>query len=105
MTVIQVSQREPGTIVENKRLTEVLAYVQAQQATYSPCRHRCHPGRQRPRIISRRPGNPRGGDERPRARWQADCRTLTSSSQADKALCRAGFRQGRCAPSVAYGHP
>jgi hypothetical protein len=26
---------QPGTIVENKRLTEVLAHVQAQQATYS----------------------------------------------------------------------
>jgi hypothetical protein len=52
---------EPGTIVENKRLTEVLAYVQAQQATYPPCRRRCHPGRQRPPNNLEAPGQPSRG--------------------------------------------
>ncbi|MBV8458409.1 MAG: hypothetical protein JO122_17545 [Acetobacteraceae bacterium] len=52
---------EPGTIVENKRLTEVLAYVQAQQATYPPHRRRYHPGRQRPPNNLEAPGQPSRG--------------------------------------------
>jgi winged helix-turn helix protein len=55
---------EPGTIVENKRLTEVLAYVQAQQATYPPHRRRCHPGRQRPPNNLEAPGQPSKGRRR-----------------------------------------
>jgi hypothetical protein len=39
---------EPGTIVDNKRLTAVLAQVQTQQAVYAPNRRRDHPARQRP---------------------------------------------------------
>jgi hypothetical protein len=52
---------QPGTIVENKRLTEVLAYVQAQQATYSPNRRRYHPARQRPPNNLEAPGLPTKG--------------------------------------------
>ena len=52
---------EPGTIVENKRLTEVLAYVQAQQATYAPNRRRYHPARQRPPNNLEAPGMPTKG--------------------------------------------
>jgi hypothetical protein len=48
---------EPGTIVENKRLTEVLAYVQARQATYAPNRRRYHPARQRPPNNLEAPGS------------------------------------------------
>jgi hypothetical protein len=49
---------EPGTIVENKRLTEVLAHVQAQQAAYAPNRRRYHPARQRPPNNLEAPGLP-----------------------------------------------
>jgi hypothetical protein len=52
---------EPGTIVENKRLTEVLAYVQAQQATFEPNRRRYHPARQRPPNNLEAPGLPSKG--------------------------------------------
>jgi hypothetical protein len=34
---------EPGTIVDNKRLTEALAQVQAQQAAYGSNLRRFHP--------------------------------------------------------------
>jgi hypothetical protein len=52
---------EPGTIVENKRLTEVLAQVRAQQATYAPSRRRYHPDRQRPPNNLEAPGLPSKG--------------------------------------------
>ncbi len=52
---------EPGTIVENKRPTEVLAYVQAQQAAYAPSRRRSHPARQRPPNNLAAPGLPSKG--------------------------------------------
>ena len=52
---------EPGTIVENKRLTEVLAHVQAQQAAYAPNRRRHHPARQRPPNNLESPGLPSKG--------------------------------------------
>jgi len=52
---------EPGTIVENKRLTEVLAHVQAQQAAYAPNRRRYHPARQRPPNNLEAPGLPSKG--------------------------------------------
>jgi hypothetical protein len=47
---------EPGTIVENKRLTEVLAHVRAQQAAYAPNRRRFDPARQRPPNNLEAPG-------------------------------------------------
>jgi hypothetical protein len=49
---------EPGTIVENKRLTEVLAHVRAQQAAYPPNRRRHDPARQRPPNNLEAPGLP-----------------------------------------------
>jgi Helix-turn-helix domain len=52
---------EPGTIVDNKRLTEVLAYVQAQQATYPARRRRYDPARQRPPNNLEAPGQPSKG--------------------------------------------
>jgi hypothetical protein len=52
---------EPGTIVENKRLTEVLAHVQAQQAAYAPNRRRRDPARQRPPNNLEAPGLPSKG--------------------------------------------
>ncbi|MGH8163257.1 MAG: ISNCY family transposase, partial [Rhodanobacteraceae bacterium] len=52
---------EPGTIVENKRLTEVLAYVQARQAAYAPNRRRHDPARQRPPNNLEAPGLPSKG--------------------------------------------
>jgi hypothetical protein len=52
---------EPGTVVENKRLTEVLAHVQAQQAAYAPHRRRFHPARQRPPNNLEAPGLPTKG--------------------------------------------
>jgi hypothetical protein len=52
---------EPGAIVENKRLTEVLAHVRAQQAAYAPDRRRYHPARQRPPNNLEAPGLPTKG--------------------------------------------
>lgn len=52
---------QPGAIVENKRLTEVLAYVQRQQAAYPPNRLRHHPARQRPPNNLEAPGLPTKG--------------------------------------------
>jgi len=52
---------EPGTIVENKRLTEVLAHVQRQQAAYPPNQLRHHPARQRPPNNLEAPGVPSKG--------------------------------------------
>ncbi|MBV8455871.1 MAG: ISNCY family transposase, partial [Acetobacteraceae bacterium] len=52
---------EPGTIVDNKRLTEVLAYVQAQQAAYPARRRRYDPARQRPPNNLEAPGQPSKG--------------------------------------------
>jgi hypothetical protein len=52
---------EPGTIVDNKRLTEVLTHVQAQQATYESNQRRSHPGRQRPPNNLEAPGLPTKG--------------------------------------------
>ena len=52
---------EPGTIVENKRLTAALAQVQAQQAAYAPSRRRFHPARQRPPNNLEAPGLPTKG--------------------------------------------
>ena len=52
---------EPGTIVDNKRLTEVLAHVQAQQAACAPNRRRFHPARQRPPNNLEAPGLPTKG--------------------------------------------
>jgi hypothetical protein len=49
---------EPGTIVENKRLSEVLAHVQAQQAAYLPNRRRHDVMRQRPPNNLEAPGLP-----------------------------------------------
>jgi hypothetical protein len=52
---------QPGAIVENKRLTEVLAHVQRQQAAYPPSRLRHHPARQRPPNNLEAPGLPTKG--------------------------------------------
>ena len=52
---------EPGAIVDNKRLTEVLAHVQAQQAAYAPNQRRHHPARQRPPNNLEAPALPTRG--------------------------------------------
>jgi len=52
---------EPGAIVDHKRLTEVLAHVQAQQAAYAPNERRFHPARQRPPNNLEAPGLPTKG--------------------------------------------
>jgi hypothetical protein len=48
----------PGAVVENKRLGEALAYVQAQQAAYPANRRRGAPGRTRPPNNLEAPGMP-----------------------------------------------
>ncbi len=50
----------PGTVVENKRLGEVLAYVQAQQAAYPANQRRGAPGRTRSVNNLETPGRPSG---------------------------------------------
>jgi hypothetical protein len=52
---------EPGTIVENKRLTEALTHVRAQQAAYPPRQRRHDPARQRPPNNLEAPGLPSKG--------------------------------------------
>jgi len=52
---------EPGAIVENKRLTEVLTHVRAQQAGYAPNRRRFDAARQRPPNNLEAPGLPSRG--------------------------------------------
>jgi len=52
---------EPGAIVDNKRLAEVLAHVQRQQAAYPPHRRRHNQARQRPPNNLEAPGPPTKG--------------------------------------------
>jgi hypothetical protein len=52
---------QPGTIVDNKRLTEVLAHMQVQQAAYESAKRRFHPARQRPPNNLEAPGLPTKG--------------------------------------------
>src|SRR5271170_4833271 len=49
---------EPGTIVENKRLSAALAMVKELQAAYAPNQRRHHPARQRPPNNLAAPGMP-----------------------------------------------
>jgi hypothetical protein len=50
----------PGTVVESKRLGEVLAYVRAQQAAYPTNQRRGAPGRTRAVNNLETPGRPSG---------------------------------------------
>jgi hypothetical protein len=52
---------QPGAIVENKRLSEALAIVQARQAEYAPNRQRGNVARQRPPNNLEAPGLPSKG--------------------------------------------
>jgi hypothetical protein len=49
---------QPGTIVDNKRLSAALALVKKQQATYAPHRRRYDPARERPPNNLEAPGLP-----------------------------------------------
>ena len=52
---------DPGTIVDNKRLSAVLEQVKAQQAAYAPHQQRRHIARQRPPNNLEAPGLPSKG--------------------------------------------
>jgi len=52
---------QPGTIVDNKRLSAVLTMVKARQAEYAPKRQRGHMARQRPPNNLEAPGLPSKG--------------------------------------------
>ncbi len=52
---------ERGAIVDNKRLSAVLAMVKARQADYEPKRQRGHAARQRPPNNLKAPGQPSKG--------------------------------------------
>ena len=52
---------QPGDIVDNKRLSAVLAVVKARQADYGPNRQRGHVARQRPPNNLEAPGLPSKG--------------------------------------------
>ena len=52
---------DPGTIVDNKRLSAVLEQVKAQQAAYAPHQQRKHVARQRPPNNLEAPGLPSKG--------------------------------------------
>jgi len=52
---------QPGAIVDNKRLSAVLAMVKARQAEYAPKRQRGHAARQRPPNNLEAPGLPSMG--------------------------------------------
>jgi hypothetical protein len=51
----------PGTVVDNKRLTAVLAHVREQQEMYAPNRRRYDGARQRPPNNLEAPGSPSRG--------------------------------------------
>jgi hypothetical protein len=55
-TFDKVQTIQPGTIVDNKRLSAVLTMVQARQAAYAPNRQRGHVARQRPPNNLEAPG-------------------------------------------------
>ena len=57
----KVQTVQPGTIVDNKRLSAVLAMVKARQAEYAPNRQRGHVARQRPPNNLEAPGMPSKG--------------------------------------------
>jgi hypothetical protein len=57
----KVQTIQPGTIVDNKRLSAVLAMVKARQAEYAPSRQRGHVARQRPPNNLEAPGSPSKG--------------------------------------------
>jgi hypothetical protein len=57
----KVQTVQPGTIVDNKRLSAVLAMVKARQAEYAPSRRRGHAARQRPPNNLEAPGLPSKG--------------------------------------------
>ncbi len=54
----KIATMTPGTVVERKRLTEALAYVQTQQAAYPANRRRGTPERTRPANNLEAPGVP-----------------------------------------------
>jgi NADPH:quinone reductase-like Zn-dependent oxidoreductase len=56
---------QPGAIVDNKRLSAVLAMVKARQAEYEPKRQRGHVARQRPPNNLDAPGLPSNGRSGP----------------------------------------
>ena len=60
---------DPGTIVDNKRLSAVLEQVKTQQAAYAPNRQRRHVARQRPPNNLEAPGLPSKG----RTAWHCRC--------------------------------
>jgi len=88
---------EPGTIVENKRLSEVLAHVQAQQAAYLPNRRRHDVMRQRP------PNNLRPGCRRSRRRYARPATTPCQTRHCRRSAVdrnrrpvhRSGWSDGR----------
>jgi hypothetical protein len=57
----KVQTIQPGAIVDNKRLSAVLAMVKARQAEYAPSRRRGHVARQRPPNNLEAPGSPSKG--------------------------------------------
>jgi len=57
----KVQTVQPGAIVDNKRLSSVLAMVKARQAEYAPSRRRGHVARQRPPNNLEAPGSPSKG--------------------------------------------
>ena len=60
-TFDKVQTVQPGAIVDNKRLSAVLAMVKARQAEYAPNRQRGHVARQRPPNNLEAPGLPSKG--------------------------------------------
>jgi hypothetical protein len=60
-TFDKIQTVQPGAIVDNKRLSAVLAMVKARQAEYEPKRQRGHVARQRPPNNLDAPGLPSKG--------------------------------------------
>ena len=52
---------QPGTIIDNKRLSAALAWVKKRQDQYAPNQRRHHPARQRPPNNLEAPGQPSKG--------------------------------------------
>ena len=99
-TFDKVQTIQPGTIVDNKRLSAVLTMVQARQAAYAPNRQRGHVARQRPPNNLEAPGLPSKG--RASRRRTRAYNALIAIRSVARHLQRAG--QGRRPQGLRCAH-
>ena len=95
-TFDKIQTVQPGAIVDNKRLSAVLAMVKARQAEYEPKRQRGHVARQRPPNNLDAPGRLRSLSRRLFCPPDWGRRLLFAVTTADASISTAfRFRGGR----------